>query len=179
MSELLIILDLDETLIFAVNDELSRKASFPAGPYHVYKRPGVDEFLDYVLATFKVAVWTSASEGYAKIITENLFPHPNDLEFVWSSEKCTIRYDFETHQNYVIKNLKKVFKKGYDKKKVLMVDDTAKKIEKQYGNHLHVSSYTGNINDNELYLLKKYLDTLRAESSVRNIEKRGWKNRVP
>ncbi|MDQ4120460.1 MAG: hypothetical protein M3209_03335 [Acidobacteriota bacterium] len=35
----LLVLDLDETLIYATEEELERKADFRAGQYLVYKRP--------------------------------------------------------------------------------------------------------------------------------------------
>ena len=42
----LLILDLDETLIFATERPLTREADFRVGPYHVYGRPGLADFLD-------------------------------------------------------------------------------------------------------------------------------------
>ena len=42
----LLILDLDETLVFAAERPLTREADFRVGPYHVYGRPGLAVFLD-------------------------------------------------------------------------------------------------------------------------------------
>jgi len=42
----LLILDLDETLIFATERPLTREADFRIGPYHVYRRPDLADFLD-------------------------------------------------------------------------------------------------------------------------------------
>jgi hypothetical protein len=40
----LLVLDLDETLIFATETPLNRSADFLIDRFHVYKRPFVDEF---------------------------------------------------------------------------------------------------------------------------------------
>lgn len=42
----LLILDLDGTLIFATERPLTREADFRVGPYPVYGRPGLPDFLD-------------------------------------------------------------------------------------------------------------------------------------
>ena len=56
----LLVLDIDETLIFASDRSLSRPADF-VGPYHVYKRPHLDTFLKSCLAWFDVGIWTASS----------------------------------------------------------------------------------------------------------------------
>lgn len=61
----LLILDLDETLVFAAERRLMRDADFRVGPYHVYRRPGLADFLDRCYQRFEVAVWTSSSPLYA------------------------------------------------------------------------------------------------------------------
>lgn len=40
--------------------------------YIVYERPHLQEFLDYLFANFKVAVWTAASVDYAAFIIEEI-----------------------------------------------------------------------------------------------------------
>ena len=44
-KKILLIFDLDETLIHATKDDLDLKVDFKIGEYNVYKRPNVDEFL--------------------------------------------------------------------------------------------------------------------------------------
>jgi TFIIF-interacting CTD phosphatase-like protein len=61
----LLILDLDETLLYATAQPPARPADFAVGDYYVYKRPHVDAFLTQCFDWFDVAVWTSASPSYA------------------------------------------------------------------------------------------------------------------
>lgn len=50
----LLVLDLDETLVFSTEQELHRSADLRVSGYHVYKRPYLDAFLDYAFANFGV-----------------------------------------------------------------------------------------------------------------------------
>lgn len=174
----LLILDLDETLIHASQHLLERSADFEVGRFYVYKRPHVDLFLTMCLSWFHVAVWTSSSPVYARGIVRNLFPDPPCLAFVWASNRCSRIYDVESCEYYWRKNLKKVRRKGYEKESIIAVDDTPQKWEQSYGNLVRVSPFEGDPSDEELSLLLRYLDVLRHEPNVRQIEKRNWRRNV-
>jgi RNA polymerase II subunit A small phosphatase-like protein len=171
----LLILDLDETLIYASEQPLSRPADFLAGQYHVYKRPFLNEFLSACRGWFEVAVWTSGSKTYAARITESIFPPGSGPSFVWSAERCTWAYDPELMEYYWRKNLKKVRRKGYDLSRVIVVDDRPAGLRQSYGNLIQVSPYDGDEGDDELRVLLPYLDRLRRADNIRATEKRGWK----
>jgi len=100
LSKLPIVLDLDETLLHAVStkdlhdkfssrgqkamladlvkslkvhdmkdtDEKGKEHSF----YIVFERPGLQDFLDYLFANFKVLVWTAATKDYAAFIVDKI-----------------------------------------------------------------------------------------------------------
>jgi RNA polymerase II subunit A small phosphatase-like protein len=174
----LLILDLDETLIFGTPTPLAHPPDFRAEPYHVYRRPQVAAFLDYCLDAFEVAVWTSASRGYAGDIVRNLFPAPERLSFLWSVERCTNHRNLETMQSHWLKDLNKVRRRGYPLERVLMVDDSPEKLARSYGNLVRVSTWEGDPADDELGHLAAYLETLGAVPSVRAVEKRGWRHRI-
>jgi RNA polymerase II subunit A small phosphatase-like protein len=53
---ILLILDLDETLIYATEVPLDRPADFVVYDYHVYCRPGLAEFLQACARHFELAV---------------------------------------------------------------------------------------------------------------------------
>lgn len=57
----LLILDLDETLIHGTEHPLERSPDFVVGPYAVYKRPGLSDFLCRMSESFDLAVWTSST----------------------------------------------------------------------------------------------------------------------
>jgi TFIIF-interacting CTD phosphatase-like protein len=174
----LLILDLDETLIFSAERPLDRAPDFTSGPYFVYKRPGVDEFIERASRIFRLAVWTSSNDAYAESVVEKLFKDPSILAFVWSRDRCTPMFDPASYTHEFAKNLNKVKKLGFDLSDVVMVDDTPIKIARHYGNLVRVRSYLGEQADNELDLLEKYLKTIAAVENIRGIEKRNWRAAV-
>lgn len=174
----LLILDLDETLVHATDSALPRPADFEIPPYAIYLRPGVEAFLAWALAQFRVAVWTSSSPKYAEIVANLLFPDISKLEFVWARDKCTPRRDFERDIWWDTKPLHKVKRRGYDLRRVLVVDDNPEKYARSYGNLVAVAPYLGNTEDDELNYLQRYLGELILQPNVRAIEKRAWRRRL-
>ena len=67
----LLVLDLDETLIYATDDyaELDEPepGDFSVGPYLVRRRPGVEEFLARCLEWFEVGIWTASTSRFNSI----------------------------------------------------------------------------------------------------------------
>src|SRR5262245_9389016 len=59
MGQHLVILDLDETLVYGAERPLDRIHDFQVGPYLVDKRPFLTEFLFTVFEWFEVAVWST------------------------------------------------------------------------------------------------------------------------
>ena len=173
---MLLILDLDETLIHATEGTLDREPDFEIGPYSVYKRPGLEDFLTLVSEHFQLAVWTSSTRLYAEPVVSRIFPSEIELKFVWSRERCTMRFDPELHEYEWAKNLSKLKRLGYRLDQVLMLDDTPAKLTKHYGNLVRVKPFLGALDDRELLHLKDYLPTLRDAPNVRKVEKRFWRN---
>lgn len=175
MNSKLLILDIDETLVFATEETLSGAGGFRVGTYFVYKRPGLDSFIEFSLNHFKVAVWTSSGSNYAKEVIKGILRHPEKLQFVWARERCTRRSDPELGASYWIKDLKKVRRIGYRLESVLVIDDSPEKLERSYGNHIRVTPFEGNPTDNELGRLQAYLLWLKDLSNVRLVDKRNWR----
>lgn len=176
-SQKLLILDLDETLLFAAERSLTRTADFRVGPYHVYERPGLTAFLDYCFQWFTVAVWTSSSPIYAEEVVRAVFPDPSRLAFVWASDRCTPAYDPETGEQCAQKNMKKVKARGYSLDTVITVDDSPEKWRQSYGNLVRVMPYHGAEDDTEFTLLTAFLDVLKEQPDIRAVEKRQWRIR--
>jgi TFIIF-interacting CTD phosphatase-like protein len=173
----LLILDLDETLVHAVEAPLDRAADFRAGPYHVYERPHVRSFLTDVARDFTLAVWTSATADFARSVLVRIRPTDVPFAFVWARERCTRRRDPETQDTVWVKDLKKVKRQGYPLGRVLVVDDTPAKLARQYGNLIRIEPYFGEAVDDVLPALAVYLGRLRSEPDYRRVEKRGWQMR--
>jgi len=176
MNQLLVILDLDETLIHSVESLIDRPPDFNCGPYSVYMRPGLTDFLSRLRERFRIAIWTSSSRDYADCIVCHTFPASYPLEFMWCRERCTLRLDDDTRKPYWLKNLRKVKRGGHDLSRVVCVDDSPEKHSLNYGNLVRVRAYLGEAEDNELPRLLQYLEVLDKAPDVRRVEKRSWQN---
>jgi RNA polymerase II subunit A small phosphatase-like protein len=186
-DRILLILDLDETLIHASEAPLDRPADFRVFDYYVYKRPHLEAFLRECSRHFALAVWSSASDDYVAAVVARIVPPEIPLRFVWGRSRCTYRFnaaafewaeyaDSHSHYNY-LKVLKKVRKRGYSLSRVLIVDDTPGKCRQNYGNAIYPKEYLGDAADDELPRLLTYLLQLKDARNVRTIEKRDWRNR--
>lgn len=186
-QKLLIVLDLDETLIHSSDHKLVdlqyiglfTQYSFV---YFVYKRPYVDDLLDFCFEHFDVGVWTAGSKEYANLIIPLLFGKRKPV-FVFSEDRCTIKYyssscrnEFSKISEISIKKLKKIWQKRYYQKDfTLVVDDTPTTFVNNYGNAILVYKWMGDPKDKELLYLKNYLKQLLTFAGRwRSIEKRYW-----
>lgn len=176
-NPLLVILDLDETLIYSSEGPLDREADGRVGRYFVYRRPHVRSFIEALSRDYQVAIWTSATADYAADVIRLIVPEATQLTFVWSSDRCTRKFDAELQEFYWIKDLKKIRKLSFDLDRVLVVDDTPTKHERNYGNLIRVRPYLGEHEDDELPQLLTFIRELAQVKSVRAVEKRGWQRR--
>ena len=87
MPPALLILDLDETLVYATREPLDREPDFSCEPYAVYRRPYLDRFLESVRRSYRLAIWTSSSEPYMECVLEAILPKDIGLEFAWSRDR--------------------------------------------------------------------------------------------
>ncbi len=179
MSNHLLILDIDETLVYSAESRLSRAEDFRVGPFWVYKRPHVDEFLRIVADWFDLAVWTSSGSGYAAATITRLIGGCDKLQFLWSAERCTPTLDPETREEIRIKDFKKLKRAGYSLGRVLVIDDSPEKHSRNYGNLIRIRPYEGADSDSELRDLLPFLDWIRTCDDVRKIEKRTWRSFRP
>lgn len=176
MPSPLLILDLDETLIWATEQGLNQAPDFAVGPYSVYQRPGVAEFLATAKQWYELAVWTSSSAGYASEVLRQLIPQGVELKFVWARARCTRRYNYETQEEYWLKDLKKVCRLGYALERIVMVDDSPEKLQRHYGNYVRIRPFEGDQTDRELLDSLPFLQHLSTLVNVRHVEKRGWRS---
>jgi RNA polymerase II subunit A small phosphatase-like protein len=173
----LLILDLDETLIHGSETRLDRDADFSIGPFHVYKRPGVDAFLATVDRYYDLAIWSSASGDYVQGIANALRANVSEWKFVWSRSRCVQRMHPETFETIPIKDLKKAARQGYPIERILIVDDTTDKVSRNYGNAIYIPEFVGAHDDTELPQLARFLIHLHSAPNFRSVEKRGWRSR--
>ncbi|MGI4865778.1 MAG: NIF family HAD-type phosphatase [Janthinobacterium lividum] len=184
--ELLLILDLDETLIHASAQKIREDFDFQVFHYFVYKRPGLAAFLTTCARHFKLAIWSSASDDYVQEIVRQILPAEVTPEFVWGRSRCTPfttpqidkygYYNLDASSSYeYAKRLKKVRRRGFSLSKTLIVDDTPAKVQQNYGNAIYIKPYQGEAADEELHHLLAYLLQIKQEKNFRTIEKRHWR----
>lgn len=174
-QKILLILDLDETLIYSTKSRLSYPEDFRVAEYFVYKRPSLNKFLDFISKNYDVAIWTSSTEDYAQEVVKNIFSENYLLRFIYGRTKCTLTFLLDQNEYVYAKNLSKLKKKNYSLEKILIVDDSPEKLKRNYGNHIRINSFSGSKEDIELSLLINYLDKIKSIKNVRNIEKRTWR----
>jgi len=81
-NKILLVLDLDETLVYSTKSRLFESEDFIVADYFVYKRPGLENFLKYIEQNFWVAIWTSSTEEYAEEVIKNILPQNYPLRFI-------------------------------------------------------------------------------------------------
>ena len=122
-----VVLDLDQTLIQSIDVELRKKPDFEIKVdkehYYVYKRPGLDKFLNGLFKhSASVSVWTAATRPYCMQIIKNIFTEKQykKLRFIWSRNQTIHKDGF-----YYVKDMSKVFKKfrNMNRKNTILIDD--------------------------------------------------------
>ncbi|MBT31724.1 MAG: phosphoprotein phosphatase [Thalassobius sp.] len=176
-EKILLVLDLDETLVHVSEKKLDVQEDFRYEKYFVYCRPALQKFLNLISEHFRLAIWSSAGEEYLNEIVSKITPENINFEFIWSRNKCTTRRDYITDSYVFEKRLKKL-KKKYNLKKVLIVDDSPEKTRDNYGNAIYITPFEGDIKDNVLATLADYLISIKDVDNVRSIEKRGWNKKI-
>ena len=161
-----------------------------AHTHHVNQR--VSRHATQALANYDIAVWTSGGAEYMRQVIENIFPRRGEsLVFAWSHGRITRRYDPFLYTHYDVKDLRKIRPLGYTLERTLIVDDTRRKAERNYGNLVAVRPFEGCLRgadgkeeeeeearDDELLVLAKYLGVVSSCSNYRAIEKRDWRSSV-
>jgi TFIIF-interacting CTD phosphatase-like protein len=129
-----VILDLDSTVINSLRpwDEQPKgltgytMENDSEAEYIVYERPHLQEFLDYLFANFRVAVWTAATKDYAIFIVENILLQnkpERKLEFLFFDYHTDISEKISKID--CIKDLNLVWNTfpGFNNKNTVIIDD--------------------------------------------------------
>jgi carboxy-terminal domain RNA polymerase II polypeptide A small phosphatase len=147
----LLVLDLDETLIYSESTGIkqSRQQYYSDGNieiknikyvevdgylFKVYKRPFLDIFLNYAEKYFKLAIFSRGGKKYVDSIVNQLWP--NKFQFVLSGERCTHRnhtgFVSLMSEELIVKKLSKIWKTRaaknmkLDRYNTICIDDNPK-----------------------------------------------------
>ncbi len=179
-----VILDLDNTIINALDDSDRKKLSGDFSSkfkyrdmipfFRVYARPHLDKFLDYLFANYNVSIMTAAEKDYALFIIENfiLTKPERKLNFIF------FRYQVELSREIYggVKDLRVIWElfqvSGFTKQNTVIIDDLDMVYETNPHNTLRIKGFfivdedTGKINydmaeDDELLKIMSKLDHIR------------------
>lgn len=203
----LVILDIDQTLVHSItydeymvyrtfNPERQPRVDFrlilkDGSDFVVRMRPGLDEFLRYVFANFRVAVWTAAQKEYADGILERIMTPEQlvRLAFLFTSRECawSQKYKGPTKPAYRILQLIP----DLDLSKTVLCDDNHVSTAEFAENTILVEPYNNLLPnadiDQEFERLSRYLERLfhpnhkQSDVRLRHAHSRGkrtWRDTV-
>lgn len=194
----LLILDIDGTLIFAeekaqlTHMQIKQNHHFELdeGSILVWKRPGLDEFLEWSFEHYDIGIWSASGSEYVHSILNHVIADHlrSKIKFIWTSMRCTRHYQQRSLDTYAIpitiKRLSKLWKKkrdisdnpdsvnSYNRRNTLIIDDTPTTYRTNYGNAIPIMSYTGSLTDSELPRVQHLLQLLISSNDVRTVNKR-------
>jgi hypothetical protein len=137
-------------------------------------RPFLEPFLGFCFKEFQtVSIWTAAPLTWVSVYRKDVFPAAYPFSLIFTEDHCDQKYR---------KPLRKLWKfAGFSKHNTIIVDNTSKTYQQNYGNAIPIKTYQGpttNPNDNELLILINYLKQLMRMydhlGTIRFIEKRYW-----
>eukprot|EP00999_Lentomonas_sp_LEN2_P000693 NODE_1688_length_769_cov_64.638629_g1639_i0.p1 GENE.NODE_1688_length_769_cov_64.638629_g1639_i0~~NODE_1688_length_769_cov_64.638629_g1639_i0.p1 ORF type:complete len:197 (-),score=23.90 NODE_1688_length_769_cov_64.638629_g1639_i0:99-689(-) len=159
----ILVLDLDGTLVFGTQEPdafgITQTPDFFHGALQLFKRPGTDEFLEFVLDNFQVVFWSAAPKSYVEsVIAQLSWSTP---AFFGKTAPLVLHEDSVTYaeNKYVVKDLAEVIvpQTNTPLDRILHLDDTPSTYSKNWRNGIPIKSFTGQRHDEELQLLEKFL----------------------
>jgi Dullard-like phosphatase family protein len=137
-----LVLDLDETLIHSsIMPPHSRTESFRLGEWglYVFKRPGLDQFLEFVREAFEIFVFTHGEELYARPILDRIMP--------WLDEEHRLYREACNGKRGARKDLK-VF--GRSPERLILIDDSDSAFSRNPENTVRIPRWCGTPTDRVL-----------------------------
>ena len=178
----LLILDLDETLIHVDFDYILKDKIVNYDKILYFDsedeenidipliiRPGLYEFLDYASKEFELIVFTASEKEYADAI----------INYIEKYKKYFKMRLYRNHCIYIepglyIKDLR-IFS-GYKKMEdIIIVDNSLFSFANQLNNGILITSFFEDKNDNFLINVKDYLEYIKDEKDIREINKESFK----
>jgi RNA polymerase II subunit A small phosphatase-like protein len=177
-ERILIVFDLDETLIHSTLSESDRPADFMFREHFVYVRPHLNTFFKKSNEHFDFGIWTNGGEVYTGEIIKKIIPSFIGLRFVWPRSMFINGVPQTLDTLREPKNLRRLIVNGYDPCRVLVIDDNPDESVIDYGISIEVQAYYGQPEDCELLFLLQYLEKVRFLKDTRSVTHTSWRNEV-
>lgn len=154
-NNLLVIFDLDETLVFTrmvrlysiYNDPGDFQIDLGDVVFDVFVRPGARKLIAYCQERFQVGVWSSAKEDYVQALVAQLF----DLEkvtFVRHRDHCVMVVEDDTFGSGPVKDLRSL---GHPMDQLVIVDDDPATARCNLANLIRVTGFRDNPQGSDLF----------------------------
>lgn len=152
MARHLVVLDMNGTLLLRNRGALRHSSIVPRviNGYHIYERPMMLEFIDFLFRFFDVAIWTGAMHKNAYPIAYSFLGEEryNKLLFFWTNENCI------KHPGFVFeKPLTKIidcFPQVGSLANITLVDDEEFKVGQLRECLVLAKTFDGNVDDRDL-----------------------------
>ena len=148
-----IILDLDNTLIYASQTNNFSLNYFRIRDYYVYKRPNLENFLLSLSEIADLYLYTSSNEEYANEIL-NIIDSRHLIKKRFYRQNCLFI------NNEFIKDVNNLSNFNYDPNYLLIIDDNFNCYRNFHDNIIQIKSWKGEINDDFLYKIQSNLKRL-------------------
>ena len=162
--------------------------------YHIFKRPGLEEFLDYCKDNFEhVALWTNGMKEWLDIFIEKVLKNKYNFLFAYwlDHQKLPKPEDLKKPEfksifdNMMVKDLRRVYSEfsslGVSKHNTLIIEDDDRNCKRNENNCIIVSRYDViHKVDEDLDYLVKFLEhfVIKESKPVHEIAKEDWDDQV-
>ena len=178
----LLILDLDETLIHSDLDFLLKEKNVKYDtvlyfdseeekniPLPIIIRPGIYDFLDYASKNFDLVVFTASDQQYADAIINYIERDKKYFKMRLYRNNCIF-----IDPGLYIKDLRifDSFKKLED---IIILDNSLFSFANQLNNGILITSFFDDKEDTFLYNAKEYLEFIKNEKDIREINKESFR----
>ena len=178
----LLILDLDETLIHSDLDFLLKEKNVKYDtvlyfdseeekniPLPIIIRPGIYDFLDYASKNFDLVVFTASDQQYADTIINYIERDKKYFKMRLYRNNCIF-----IDPGLYIKDLRifDSFKKLED---IIILDNSLFSFANQLNNGILITSFFDDKEDTFLYNAKEYLEFIKNEKDIREVNKENFR----
>ena len=153
-----LVLDIDETITHTLK--------LPFGDYFLV-RPGVKEFLEEMVKYYEIVIFTSSPKSYADNILDKI-----DINNEFFSYRLYRKHVIYENGNSV----KKLSMIGRDLNKIVFVDNLKSNAKYNPNNLYHIKTWTNDITDNQLIILKNKLKDIATSGTYDNDITKGLYN---
>ena len=178
----LLILDLDETLVHSDLDFLLKEKNVKYDtilhfdseeekniPLPLMIRPGLYKFLDYASENFDLVVFTASDQDYADTIINYIEKDKKYFKMRLYRNNCIF-----IDPGLYIKDLR-IFNSWKNMENIIIVDNSLFSFANQLNNGILITSYFDDKKDTFLYNVKDYLEYIKNEKDIREINKESFR----